>query len=105
MLATEAVSSGGRSSLGEVVPVDLFTSREKERAHEHLGNEKNLKRPLERRDTDWNTVTTGRAPRRRSRPELEKKEKLRRLSRLEGELGGALSSQGCGKRCGVLNLA
>ena len=103
MLVTEAVSSGGRSSLGEVVPVDLFTSREKERAHEHLGNEKNLKRPLERRDTDWNNVTTGRAPRRRSRPELGKKEKLRRLGGLEDELGGALSSQGCGERCGVLN--
>jgi len=27
------------------------------------------------------------------------------LSELEGELGGALSSQGCGECCGVLNLA
>ena len=84
MLATEVVSSGGRSSLGEVVPVDLFTSKEKQQAHKQLENEKNLKRMLERHDTDWNTVTTGRAPRWRSRPELEKKEKLRRLSRLEG---------------------
>ena len=98
------VWSGGCSGSGEVVPTILFMSREKERVHEHLGNEKNLKRPLERRDTDWNTVTTGRAPRRRSRPELEKKEKLWRLSRLEGELGGALGSQECGERCGVLNL-
>jgi len=103
-LAMVAVSSGGRSSFGEVVPVDLFTSREKEQAHEHLGNEKNLKRPLARHDTDWNNVTTGRAPRRWSRPELGEKKKLRRLGGLEGELGGALSSQGCGKRCGLLNL-
>jgi hypothetical protein len=70
LLPTEAVSSGGRSSLGEVVPVDLFTSKEKQQAHKQLENEKNLKRQLERRDTDWNTVTTGRAPRWRSRPEI-----------------------------------
>jgi len=86
----EALSSGGRSSFGEVVPVDLFTSREKEQAHEHLGNEKNLKRPLARRDTDWSSVTTGRAPRRRSWPELWKKMKPRRLGGLEGVLGSAI---------------
>ena len=104
-LATEAVSSGGRSSLGDVVPVDLFTPREKERAHEQLEHGKNLKRLLERRGTDGNTVATGRAPRRRFRPELEKIEGLRRLSGLGSELGGALGSQGGGVRGGVLNLA
>jgi hypothetical protein len=57
---------GGRSSLGEFVPVGLFTSKEKERAHEHRGNEKNLKRPLARHDTDWSSVPTWRVPRRRS---------------------------------------
>ena len=76
-MATVVVWWGGRSNFGEVVPVDLFMSREKEQAHEHLGNEKNLKRPLARHDTDWNNVTTGRAPRRRSRPELGEKKKLR----------------------------
>ena len=100
-----AVRSGGCSGSGEAVPVDLFTSREKERAHEQLEHERNLKRLLERRDTDWNTVATGRAPRRRSRPELEKTGELRQLSEFEGELGGALISQGCGECCGVLNLA
>jgi len=55
---TETVSSGGCSSFSEVVPVDLFMSREKEQAHEHQGNEKNLKRPLARRDTDWSSVST-----------------------------------------------
>ena len=89
----EAVSSGGRSSFGEVVPVDLFTSREKEQAHEHLGNEKNLKRPLARRDTDWSSVTTGRAPRRRSRPELGEKMKSQRLGGLEGVLGSAIGGE------------
>jgi hypothetical protein len=89
----ETVSSGGRSSLGEVVPVDLFTSREKERAHEHLGNEKNLKWPLARRDTDLNNVTTGRAPRRRSRPELGEKMKSQRLGGLEGVLGSAIGGE------------
>jgi len=98
-----AVWSGGRSNFGEVVPVDLFTSTEKEQAHEHLGNEKNLKQLLARRDTDWNNVTTGRAPRRRSRPESGKMEKFRRLGGLEDELGGALSSQECGECCGALN--
>ena len=100
-----AVWSGGCSGSGEVVPAILFASREKKRAHEQLEHEKNLKRPLERCDTDWNTVATGRAPRRRSRPELEKTEKLRRLSRSEKERGGALSSQGGGECSGLLNLA
>jgi len=36
-LAMVAVSSGGRSSLGGVVPVNLPASREKEQAHELLG--------------------------------------------------------------------
>ena len=35
---------------------------------------------------------------------LEKKEKLRRLSGLCGELGGALGSQRCGEHRGQLNL-
>jgi len=68
------MSSGGRSSLDDVVPVN------------------------------GNTVATGRAPRWRLRPKLEKTEELRRLSGLEGELGGALSSQGGGECRGVLNL-
>jgi len=50
-LATVAVSSGGRSSLGGVVPVNLPASREKEPVHELLGDERNLKQPLTRRVT------------------------------------------------------
>ena len=56
-------------------------------------------------DTHWNTVATGRVPRRRSRPELEKREKLWRLGRLGRELGGALGPQGGGEYGSVLNLA
>ena len=35
MLAMEAVSSGGRSGLGGVIPVNLLASKEKQQAHEH----------------------------------------------------------------------
>ena len=100
-----AVRSGGCSGSGEVVPAILFASREKERAHEQLEHERNSKRSLERRDTDWNTVATGRVPRRRSWPELEEIEKFRRLSGLGRELGGELGSQGGGERSGLLHLA
>ena len=103
VLATVAVSSGGCSGSGEVVPVNLFASTEKEHAHEHLGNERNRKRPLARRDTVWNDVATGKAPRWRSRPELGEKTKFWRLGRLEGVLRSALSSQGCGEGGGRLN--
>ena len=91
-LATVAASSGGCSSSGEVVPVNLFASREREQAHEHRGNERNLKRSLARRDTDWSNVATRRAPRRGFRPELREKKTLRRLGGLEGVLGSVLSS-------------
>ena len=36
----EAVSSGGRSGLGGVIPVSLLTSKEKQQAHELLGDKK-----------------------------------------------------------------
>ena len=55
---TVAVSSGGRSSFGEVIPVNLFASREKEQAHELLGNERNRKQLLTRRVTLWNGAAT-----------------------------------------------
>ena len=60
-LATVAVSSGGRSSLGEVVPVNLFASREKEQVHELLGKEGNQKQLLTRRVTLSNGVATEKA--------------------------------------------
>ena len=50
-LAAMAVSLGRRSSLGGVVPVNLLACREKEQAHELLGDERNLKQPLTRRVT------------------------------------------------------
>ena len=103
VLATVAVSSGRCSGSGEVVPVNLFASREKEHAHEHLGNERNQKRPLARRDTVWNDVATGKALRRRCRAELGEKTKFWRLGRLEGVLRSALSSQGCGEGGGRLD--
>ena len=56
-------------------------------------------------NTHWNTVATGRVPRQRSRPELEKREKLWRLGRLGRELGGAPGPQGGGEYGSVLNLA
>ena len=96
--------SGRCSGSGKLVPAILFASKGKERAHEQLEHERNLKRLLKRRDTDWNTVATGGAPRRRSRPELEKTEEFWRLSELEGELGGALGPQGGGGCSGLLNL-
>jgi len=100
-----AVRSGGCSGSGELVSAILFASKAKERAHKQLEHENNLKRPSKRRDTDWNTVATGRAPRQWSRPELKKTEKLRRLSGLGSELEGALGSQEGGERSEVLNLA
>ena len=103
-LAMVAVSSGGCSGSGEVVPVILLASREKEKAHELLGMKRNRKQPLARYVTHWNSAATERAPRRGFLPELGKKKRCRRLGGLEGELGGALSSQGCGERCGLLNL-
>ena len=76
-LATVAVSPGWHSSFGEVVPVNLFASREKEQAHVLLGNERNLKQPLARRGTYWNNVALRKAPWRRFRPELGAKRKFR----------------------------
>ena len=75
-LATEAVSSGGSSGSGKLVPAILLTFKEKEREHEQPGHERNLKQSPAGCDTHWNTVATGRTPRRRSRPELEKREEL-----------------------------
>ena len=104
-LATEAVSSGGSSGSGKLVPAILLTVKEKEREHEQPRHGRDLKQSPAGCDTHWNTVATGRAPRRRSRPELEKREKLWRLGRLGRELGGALSPQGGGEYGSVLNLA
>ena len=103
-LAMVAVSSGGCSGSGEVVPVILLASREKEKAHELLGMKRNRKQPLARYVTHWNSAATERAPRRGFLPELGEKKGCRRLGGLEGMLGSALSSQGCGERCGMLNL-
>ena len=50
-------------------------------------------------------MATGRAPRRRSRPELEKREELGRLRGLERELGGALGPHEGDEDAGLLNLA
>jgi hypothetical protein len=104
-LATEAVSSGGSSGSGKLVPAILLTFKEKEREHEQPGHGRNLKQSPAGCDTHWNTVATGRAPRRRSRPELEKREELGRLRGLERELRGALGSQEGGEDAGLLNLA
>jgi len=41
--ATEAVSSGGASGSGKLVPVILLTFKERERAHEQPGHGRNLK--------------------------------------------------------------
>ena len=103
-LAMVAVSSGGSSGSGEVVLVILLASREKEKAHELLGKERNRKQPLARYVTHWNSAATEKAPRRGFLPELGEKKGCRRLGRLEGVLGSALSSQGCGESCGMLNL-
>ena len=104
-LATGAVSSGGGSGSGKLVPAILLTITERERAHERPGHEKNVKQSPVGCDTHWNTVATGRTPRRRSRPELEKREELWRLRGLGRELGGALIPQGDGEDTGLLNLA
>ena len=103
-LATLAVSSGGCSGSGEVVSVILLASREKEKAHELLGKERNWKQPLVRHVSHWNSAATERAPRRGFLPELGEKKKCRRLGGLEGMLGSALSSQWCGESGGMLNL-
>jgi hypothetical protein len=104
-LATEAVSSGGSSGSGKLVPAILLTFKEKEREHEQPGHGRNLKQSPAGCDTHWNTVATGRAPRRRSRPELEKREELGRLRGLERELGGALGPHEGDEDAGLLNLA
>jgi hypothetical protein len=104
-LATGAVSSGGGSGSGKLVPAILLTITERERAHERPGHGRNVKQSPVGCDTHWNTVATGRTPRRRSRPELEKREELWRLRGLGRELGGALVPQGDGEDTGLLNLA
>jgi hypothetical protein len=104
-LAMGAVSSGGSSGSGKLVPAILLTIKERERAHERPGHGRNVKQSPVGCDTHWNTVATGRVPRRRSRPELEKREKLWRLRGLGRELGGALGPQGDGEYGSVLNLA
>ena len=103
-LAMVAVSSGECSGADEVVPVILLASREKEKAHELLGMKGDRKQPLARYIAHWNSAATERAPRRGFLPELGKKKRCRRFGGLEGELRGPLSSQGCGKHCGMLNL-
>ena len=100
-----AVRSGGCFGSGEVVPGFLLTSRKKKRAHEHRENKRSAKRSLIRCGTEWNNVPTWRVPRRRRRPDLEKKEKFWRLRGLGRELGGALGPQGGGENGSVLNLA
>jgi hypothetical protein len=105
LLATEAVSSGGGSGSGKLVPVILLTFKERERAHEQPGHGRNLKQSPAGCDTHWNTVATRRTPRRRSRPELEKREELWRLRGLERKFGGALDSQESDEDTGLLNLA
>ena len=104
-LATEAVSSGGSSGSGQLVPVILLTFKEREQAHEQPGHGGNSKQSPEGCDTHWNTVATGRTPRRRSWPELEKREELWRLRGLERKFGGALDSQESDEDTGLLNLA
>jgi len=76
-LAMVAVSSGGCSGSGEVVPVILLASREREKAHELLGMERNRKQPLARYVTHWNSAATERAPRRGFLPELGEKKRCR----------------------------
>jgi len=98
------VRSGGRSGSGEVVPGFLLTSRKEKQAHEHRGNEGSSKQTLARRGTDWSDVPTRRVSRRRHRPDLKKKGKLRRLRGLGSELGVALGSQEGGEYGKVLNL-
>ena len=105
MLATEAVSSGGRSGLGGVIPVNLLASKEKQQAHELLGDKGKWEHPLVWRATFKNGLATERAHGGGLGRSWRRTEKLRRLGGLEKELGGALSSQGGGERCGVLNLA
>ena len=99
------VWSGGCSGSGEVVPVILFASREKEKAHELLGIKRNRKHPLVRYLAHWNSAATERAHGGGLGRSWRRTEKLWRLGGLEKELGGALSSQGRGERCEVLNLA
>ena len=97
--------SGGCSGSGELVPAILFASKAKERAHELQGWKRNWKQSRARCVTHWNSAATEGISRRRSRPESKEIEEFRRLSRLGSELGGALGSQGGGKRSGQLNLA
>ena len=104
-LATEAVSSGGSFGSGKLVLAILLTIKERERAHEQPGHGRNVKQSPAGCDTHCNTVATGRAPRRRSRPELEKREELWRSRGLERELGGALGSHEGDEDSGLLNLA
>ena len=61
MLATEAVSSGGRSGLGGVIPVNLLASKEKQQAHELLGDKGKWEHPLVWRATFKNGLATERA--------------------------------------------
>ena len=99
-----AVRSGGCSGSGELVPTILFAPKAKERAHEIQRRKKNRKQPRAGCATHWNSETTEGASRRRFRPEMEKKEKPRRLNGLEKKLGSALGSQRSGKLSELLNL-
>ena len=93
---------GWRSGLSELVPMNLLASEGKGQAHQLRAKERNRKRPLARRDTDWSSVITGRAPRRRFRPELGEKMKPRRLGGLEGVLGSAIGGGVPGRDVGAL---
>ena len=60
MLATEVVPSGGRSGLGGVISVNLLASKEKQQAHELLGDKGKWEHPLVWRATFKNGLATER---------------------------------------------
>ena len=96
------VWSGGCSGSGEVVPVILFASREKEKAHELLGIKMNRKHPLARYNAHWNSAATERVSRRRFRPELERNRESGRLGEAGSAPGRASGSQEGGGAGGAL---
>jgi hypothetical protein len=104
-LATEAVSSGGSSGSGKLVPAILLTFKEKEREHEQPRHGRDLKQSPAGCDTHWNTVVTGRAPRRRSRPELEKSREVLATGWVREGAWGALGPHEGDEDAGLLNLA
>ena len=65
-MATEAVPSGGRSELNDVVPVILLASKEKEREHELQDSKAKLQRLSPRPKTLRSGLATTKLPRRRS---------------------------------------